>query len=179
MSRSPAFAGARPFSLMYYTTSSVKFTLTLFVLLLTLTLATPMRAAIVTPPPVTATATADVASLDRHAVEANLGRKLTLKERVAFGIAKRKARRDARRAQETSQGNGMAVAGFVCSLVGLFLFGIILGPLGIVFSAIGLSKAKKEGRPLRGLALAGLILGIVATLGWLIVIAAVSGGGFA
>ena len=177
MSRSPAFAGARPFSLMYYTTSSVKFTLTLFVLLLTLTLATPMRAAIVTPPPVTATA--DVASLDRHAVEANLGRKLTLKERVAFGIAKRKARRDARRAQETSQGNGMAVAGFVCSLVGLFLFGIILGPLGIVFSAIGLSKAKKEGRPLRGLALAGLILGIVATLGWLIVIAAVSGGGFA
>lgn len=70
-----------------------------------------------------------------------------------------------------SRANGPAIAGFVLSLVGLFiaLFGIIPG-VGIALSAVGLSQATKraaagELRTGRGLALAGLIIGIVAFIG--------------
>lgn len=51
-------------------------------------------------------------------------------------------------------GSGFAVAGFICSLVGLFV--PFLAILGIIFSAIGLNSSR------HGLALAGLIIGIVA-----------------
>lgn len=51
--------------------------------------------------------------------------------------------------------NAMAIAGFVCSLV--------LPPLGIIFSAIALSQLKKSGGQGKGLATAGLVIGIVFT----------------
>lgn len=53
--------------------------------------------------------------------------------------------------------NGLAIAGFVCSIVGLF----VLWPLcilGIIFSAIGLKSERK------GLAIAGLIIGIIGVV---------------
>lgn len=53
--------------------------------------------------------------------------------------------------------NGLAIAGFVSSIVGLF----VLWPLcvlGIIFSAIGLKSERK------GLAIAGLIIGIVGVV---------------
>ena len=50
--------------------------------------------------------------------------------------------------QEGGNKNGFAIAGFVCSLVGLSV-------LGIIFSALGLKSDH------RGLAIAGLIIGIV------------------
>lgn len=40
-------------------------------------------------------------------------------------------------------GNGLAIAGLVCGIVGLLIFNIILGPLAIIFGAIGLSRANK------------------------------------
>ena len=57
----------------------------------------------------------------------------------------------------------MAIAGFVLSLVSIVLFWIpfvnfLLLVLAIVFSAVGLSKANKENRPHRGLAIAGLCI---------------------
>jgi hypothetical protein len=60
----------------------------------------------------------------------------------------------------------MAVAALVCGIVGLVLFfsvwgGIILGVLAVVFGAVGRSKAK-QGAPNGGLAIAGLVLGILA-----------------
>lgn len=56
--------------------------------------------------------------------------------------------------------NGLAVAGFVCSLAALFLpFTIFLSFLGLIFGAIGLSKAKSLGAG-KGLAIAGIILSI-------------------
>lgn len=67
------------------------------------------------------------------------------------------------------QGNGLATAGFVCSLVGA-IFGLIplffwlawiLGPLGLVFGAVGWKHANKRGRG-KGLAISGVILGLVA-----------------
>jgi hypothetical protein len=58
--------------------------------------------------------------------------------------------------------DGLAIAGFVLSLVGLFLFGYICGALGIIFSAIALVRIKRSGgeRRGKGLAIAGLIIGI-------------------
>ncbi|TAF51257.1 MAG: DUF4190 domain-containing protein [Sphingobacteriia bacterium] len=51
--------------------------------------------------------------------------------------------------------NGWAIAGFVC--------GILVPPLGIIFSAIALGQIKKRGEKGKGLAIAGLVIGIVFT----------------
>ncbi len=68
-----------------------------------------------------------------------------------------------------------AVAGFVLSLLGLFILGIVLGALGIIFSSLALAKASKDSsRYKKGLAIAGLIIGIIAFFGSIILIAAVA-----
>ena len=67
------------------------------------------------------------------------------------------------------RGNGMATAGFVCSLVGailgliplLFFFAWVLGPLGLVFGGIGWKNAR-AGRGGKGLAISAVILGLIA-----------------
>ena len=56
--------------------------------------------------------------------------------------------------------NGLAIAGMVCGIVGLLLFNVILGPLAIIFGAIGLSKAR-NGANHRGMAIAGIVLGVL------------------
>ena len=64
-----------------------------------------------------------------------------------------------------SPGNGMAVAGFVLSLVAFIpipFLNFICWILAVVFSSIGLRRANKQGRPRRGLAIAGLCLCLVA-----------------
>jgi hypothetical protein len=43
-----------------------------------------------------------------------------------------------------------------------FIFAFVFSPLGLVFSIIGLSKAKKMGGRQKGLAIAGLIISIVS-----------------
>jgi hypothetical protein len=68
-------------------------------------------------------------------------------------------------------GNGMGVAGFIVSLVGLILCAGIICPLGLVFSLIGL------GREPRGLAIAGTILGGLGTLVFLGLVAVFLGVG--
>ena len=50
--------------------------------------------------------------------------------------------------------NGMAIAGFVLAF--------FCTPLGIVFSAIGLSQTNRTGQSGRGLAIAGLVISIVS-----------------
>jgi hypothetical protein len=42
-----------------------------------------------------------------------------------------------------TQSNGLAIAGLVCGIVGLFLFNIVLGPLAIIFGSIGLSRSRR------------------------------------
>ena len=68
--------------------------------------------------------------------------------------------------------NGLALAGFICSIVGLVLFGFILGAVAVVLSAIGLHKIKQD--PInwdgKGLAIAGIIIGFLDIIGWLIFI---------
>jgi Domain of unknown function (DUF4190) len=56
--------------------------------------------------------------------------------------------------------NGLAIAGLVCGIVGLFLFNIILGPLAIIFGSVGLSKSH-HGAAHGRMAIASIVLGII------------------
>jgi hypothetical protein len=66
-------------------------------------------------------------------------------------------------------GNGLATAGFVCGLLGALLSLIpiigmvawVLGPLGVIFGAIGWAHAAERQRG-KGLAIAGVVLGAIA-----------------
>jgi len=67
--------------------------------------------------------------------------------------------------------NGLATAGFVLGLIGLLgsfipvinIVGIVIGVVGAVLAAVGLAKAKKLGAG-KGLAMSGLILGLLALI---------------
>jgi hypothetical protein len=61
--------------------------------------------------------------------------------------------------------NGMAIAGFVCSLLGLLTGGHILSPVGLILSAVALGRPGN-----RGLAGWGVALGILGLCGWAIAI---------
>ena len=71
------------------------------------------------------------------------------------------------------QGNGLAIAGMVCGIVGLLLFNVILGPLAVIFGGIGLSRANK-GAPHKGQAIAGIVLGIIDLVIFAIIVAEAS-----
>lgn len=70
---------------------------------------------------------------------------------------------------------GLGLAGFILSLTGLFVGGIPLGILAVIFGAISLSKIK-NGRGKykgRGFAIASLVIGLVDILGVIIILATV------
>ncbi|MFF4397353.1 DUF4190 domain-containing protein [Streptomyces sp. NPDC001480] len=77
----------------------------------------------------------------------------------------------------SSRTNGLAIAGLVCGIVGVFFLNLVLGPLAIVFGAVGLRQAgAKNGA---GMAKAGIILGIVDLVIFVVLLAvAASNGGF-
>jgi hypothetical protein len=59
--------------------------------------------------------------------------------------------------------NGFAIASLVCSLVGILL--LVIGPLlGIVFGIVGLTQIPRLGQRGRGLAIAGLTIGVIVLL---------------
>jgi hypothetical protein len=71
--------------------------------------------------------------------------------------------------------SGLALTGFILALAGLFLAAVILGPLAIVFSAIGLAMILGSGKYKGlGFAITGLVLGVIDTVIGLLVIAALS-----
>lgn len=55
------------------------------------------------------------------------------------------------------KGNGFGTTSLVCGLVGLLLFPIILGTLAIIFGGVALNRKER----IKGLGVAGLVLGIV------------------
>jgi uncharacterized Tic20 family protein len=74
-------------------------------------------------------------------------------------------------------GNGLAIAGLVCGLVGLIFFSVILGPLAVIFGGVGLSRAKR-GSGHRGMSIAAIVLGVIDILLFVIlVVAAANNGG--
>jgi general secretion pathway protein G len=74
--------------------------------------------------------------------------------------------------QQVRQANGLGVAAFICSLVGLFTGGI-LSPIGLILSLVAL------GRQPRGMAVAGLILGLLGTCGGIVLVIVILAFGLA
>jgi len=73
------------------------------------------------------------------------------------------------RARKTS---GMAVASFVLSLCGFLCAGFILGLLAVIFGGVALSAINKDPRlGGKGLATAGLVIGIIDLAGWIALLA--------
>lgn len=70
-------------------------------------------------------------------------------------------------------GNGLAIAGLVCGIVGILLFNVILGPLAIIFGGVGLSRAR-HGAPHKGMSIAAIVLGVVDLVVWVALLAVVS-----
>lgn len=68
-----------------------------------------------------------------------------------------------------------AVSGFVCSLVGMFIFGFLC-IVGMILSKKALNEAKQTGAP-TGLATAGFVLGIIGTCGWIVGVLLISSSG--
>jgi hypothetical protein len=68
------------------------------------------------------------------------------------------------------RGNGPAVASLICSLLG-FCIPVIGGLAGIILGFIGLGRARETAKG-GGMAVAGIIIGIITLLAW-------GGGGFA
>jgi len=78
----------------------------------------------------------------------------------------------------TARGNGLAIAGLVCGVVGLFVASIILGPLAVVLGGVGLSRANR-GAGHKGMAIAAIVLGIIDIVLWVVLLAvAANNGGF-
>jgi uncharacterized protein DUF4190 len=73
-------------------------------------------------------------------------------------------------------GNGLAVAGLVCGLVGLLLFSIVLGPLAVIFGGVAWARANR-GAPRRGMAIAAVVLGVVDLVIFVVLLAAAAGTG--
>lgn len=62
----------------------------------------------------------------------------------------------------TAGTNGKAIASLVLGIVGVIIFGIILGPLAIVFAVLAKKEIARTGQGGNGMATAGLVLGIIA-----------------
>ncbi|MFJ4716571.1 DUF4190 domain-containing protein [Streptomyces sp. NPDC088785] len=82
-----------------------------------------------------------------------------------------------RSAATGTRSNGLAIAGLVCGIVGIFFLNIVLGPLAIIFGAVAMRQAGAKGGG--GMAKAALILGIFDVLLFVVLmIVAASNGGF-
>ncbi|MFI9810289.1 DUF4190 domain-containing protein [Streptomyces sp. NPDC052301] len=77
-------------------------------------------------------------------------------------------------ADKTGRASGLAIAGLVCGIVGLFILPIILGPLAVIFGAVAL---RQTGSVMAkwdiGLGVVDIVLMIV-----MFVVAANNGGSF-
>ena len=70
-----------------------------------------------------------------------------------------------------NNGKGMSIAALVFGILGIVgsfipvvcYFTLVLAILGIIFGALGMKKAKLAGGEGKGLAVAGLVLGIIGT----------------
>ncbi|MDR1800066.1 MAG: DUF4190 domain-containing protein [Bifidobacteriaceae bacterium] len=68
----------------------------------------------------------------------------------------------------TQTTNGMSIASLCCSLAALFIVPWLGSILGVIFGGIGLHQTKRNGQNGRGLAIAGIVIGIVGFVAWLV-----------
>jgi S1-C subfamily serine protease len=67
-----------------------------------------------------------------------------------------------------SRVNPLAIASLVCALAGIPLFGVITGLVAVLLGCFALSAIRANSQRGLGLALAGVLLGIVDVTGWII-----------
>ena len=74
--------------------------------------------------------------------------------------------------QRTKETSGLAITSMVLGIVGLIVFGIVLGPLAIIFGTIALNRIKENPHRLEGreMATAGIICGSIATAIYIVVL---------
>lgn len=76
--------------------------------------------------------------------------------------------------KEKKKTNAVVIVGFVFSIISVFTFGFP-SAIGLTLSIIGLAIAKKYTKPLKGLAIAGLIISIICFIGfWIFIIIALN-----
>src|SRR3954447_15613820 len=73
--------------------------------------------------------------------------------------------------------NGLGIAGFVTGLLGLVLcwvpwLGVLLAIVGVALSGVGIAQGKKKGMSI-GLAIAGLVCGVIALIPAIIIMVAI------
>jgi hypothetical protein len=76
----------------------------------------------------------------------------------------------------------MGVAGFVVGLIGLVLFwvpvlGLLLAGVGVALSGVGMTQGRRTGAS-TGLAIAGLVCGILGVLPGILILLALAGGAY-
>jgi hypothetical protein len=73
---------------------------------------------------------------------------------------------------EPMRNSSKAIASLVCAIVGLFFFGIILGPVAICLAVAALNEINEQPDRVTGkcLATSGLIIGIIGFIGSIIII---------
>ena len=77
---------------------------------------------------------------------------------------------------DPNKNNGLAIAGFVVSLVSIFLnFYCITGIVGIILSIIGLKKSSELEGNGKGMAIAGIVLGVVGIVVGIVAIVIIVG----
>jgi hypothetical protein len=69
--------------------------------------------------------------------------------------------------------NGKAVAGLVCGIVGLVVFGFILGVIAIVLGMLAKGEIDRTGQGGRGLATWAIVLGVIDIIAGIAIVAAV------
>ncbi|WP_433330887.1 DUF4190 domain-containing protein [Spirillospora sp. CA-294931] len=65
--------------------------------------------------------------------------------------------------------NGMATTSMVCGIVGILLCGIA-SPFAVIFGHVALGQIKRTGEGGHGMAVAGLILGYIVTVIWVLIL---------
>jgi hypothetical protein len=75
--------------------------------------------------------------------------------------------------QRTAGNNGKAVAALVCGIVGLAVFGFILGIIAIVLGSVAKKEIERSGQGGRGMATAGIVLGIIDIIAGIFILTAV------
>ena len=126
---------------------------------------------------VEASATATTLITDAATLEAELGRKLKWRERMALKALNKRLKKAERKAAQTDVvmrpvTSSAAIVGMISGIVSIFFAGILLGAVGVIFSLIALSNIRKSGGTLKGngLAITGLICGLVGIVGAFLII---------
>lgn len=66
----------------------------------------------------------------------------------------------------------------VCSLVGFLVFGIVLGPIGLILGIVALNQINNSGglQGGKGMATTGVVVGVVDVVAFFVIISALTSG---